>query len=159
MGLCRFREQFFTLNTRNWKKIKPGVPRKVHLLAAALLWTVVGILLLVRGLGWIHPAENGWFLAAALVLGTLKSRFILDRSARRSIKRIVRLQDGTCLGAVYSWKTWLLVAVMMASGIVLRVYFDPGRYIGMIYCAVGWALFLSSRLGWVEWFRWHNDRD
>lgn len=146
------------MTKQSWKRIKPGVPRKVHLFAAALLWTVVGILLLYRGWNWIHPVENGWFLAAALGLGTLKSRFILDRSARRSIQRIVRLQDGTCLGAVYSWKTWLLVAFMMASGMVLRIFFDPGPYIGMIYCTVGWALLLSSRLGWMEWIGWRNDR-
>jgi hypothetical protein len=139
------------------KSIKPGVNRKVHLLAAALLWTVVGAVLIAKGWIWINPAENFWFVPAALALGTLKSVFVLDRSARRVVERIVQMRDGTCLGAVYSWKTWLLVGVMITSGIALRTFFDPARYIGTLYCAIGWALLLSSRLAWLEWSRWKNN--
>ncbi len=137
--------------------MKPGVNRRVHLLAAALLWTVVGIFLIARGWVWIDPAENGWYVLAAALIGTLKSIFILDRSARRGVDRIGRMRDGACLGAVYSWKTWMLVVFMIASGILLRTFFDPGKYIGTLYCAVGWALLLSSRHGWKEWARWNNN--
>lgn len=142
------------MQKQSLKSLKPGVNRKVHLFAAALLWTIVGMFLILRGLGWIDPIENGWFVVAALAIGTLKSVCILDRSARRSIQRIVKLRDGTCLGAVYSWKTWILVAMMMISGILLRTVIEPGKYIGTLYCAIGWALLLSSRSAWLEWYQW-----
>jgi hypothetical protein len=87
------------------------------------------------------------------VLGTLKSLLILDKTARRSIQRIILLKDGTCLGAVYSWKTWLLVLVMMIAGVILRKVTQPGPIIGTLYCAIGWALCFSSRLGWYQWFK------
>jgi len=139
--------------------IKPGVDRRVHLLAAAILWTAIGTVLIIRGWEWIDPAENGWFVPAALFAGTVKSVFILDRAARRAVERIVRLRDGTCLGAVYSWKTWMLVVVMVTGGILLRTFFEPGKYIGTLYVAIGWALLLSSRHGWVEWSRRLNSND
>ncbi|MCL7487003.1 MAG: hypothetical protein M8357_02370 [Desulfobulbaceae bacterium] len=141
------------------QSIKPGVNRRVHLFAAALLWTVIGTILIIRGWGWINPAENGWFIAAALLAGTLKSVFILDRTARRTVERITKMRDGTCLGAVYSWKTWILVAVMVTGGVLLRTFFEPGRYTGTLYIAIGWALLLSSRYGWLQWSRRMNRND
>ncbi|HBI15324.1 MAG TPA: hypothetical protein DDY20_07400 [Desulfobulbaceae bacterium] len=134
-------------------RLKPGVNRRVHLFAAPLLWTLVGVFLLVRGWSWIGPGK-GWLVLLTLGLGIAKSLLILDKAARRVLSRIVKLRDGSCLGAVYSWKTWLLVVLMMGSGMLLRRYCTPGVVIGMLYATVGWALLLSSRLGWLEWFRW-----
>jgi len=132
---------------------KPGVPRAVHLFAAPFLWTAIGGLLMVHGWGWLDPGRGKLLFFAAGLLGILKSLFILDGIARRSLERIIRFQDNTCLGAVYSWKTWLLVLLMMVTGIVVRSLTQPGPYIGVLYGAVGWSLCLSSRLGWREWHR------
>ncbi len=107
----------------------------------------------------MDPGRGRLLILVAGVLGTLKSLLILDKMARRSIRRIIQFEDGTCLGAVYSWKTWLLVALMMASGILMRKLTQPGPVIGTLYCAIGWALFLSSRLGWLQWFRLLNKND
>lgn len=142
------------LNKQSIKKYKPSVNRSVHLFAAPLLWTLVGLMLVVRGLGWIGYFNNGWFILSAFVIGSLKSIFILDKTAKRGIQRVVHMQDGTCLGAVYSWKTWLLVFLMSASGKILRCFVEPGSGIGTVYVAVGWALILSSRHGWLAWSRW-----
>lgn len=134
--------------------LKPGVSRAVHLFAAPLLWTAIGTLLMVRGFGWIGPGYARWLVLLALVLGTIKSRLVLDKTAKKSLRRIKEMNDNTCIGAVYSWKTWLLVGLMMAFGITMRRLTDPGMVIGTLYMAIGWALFLSSRHGWVEWYRW-----
>ncbi len=142
------------MQKQSLKNIKPGVNRRVHLFAAALLWTVVGAVLIVRGVRWISPAEIVWFIPVALAIGTMKSVLVLDKSARRGVERVVKMLDGTCLGAVYSWQTWILVAMMITSGILLRTLFEPGTYIGTLYCAIGWALLLSSRFAWLEWFQW-----
>lgn len=135
------------------RSVKPGVPRAVHLFAAPFLWTLVGGLMLIRGWGWLGSGNGRWLILVALALGTLKSLLVLDNMARRSINRIILFKDGTCLGAVYSWKTWLLVVLMMAAGFLLRWAGHPGPILGMLYCAVGWSLCLSSRLGWLQWVR------
>jgi len=137
---------------------KPGVPRSVHLFAAPFLWTVIGLWLMVRGWGWLDPGQGRWLFLAAVLLGSVKSLFILDKVARRSLDRIIHFEDNTCIGAVYSWKTWLLVLLMMAAGITLRRLTQPGPYIGTLYAAIGWALCLSSRLGWLEWIRWDRHK-
>ncbi|MDR0477580.1 MAG: hypothetical protein LBH14_06555 [Desulfobulbaceae bacterium] len=138
---------------------KPGVPRSVHLFAAPFLWTVIGGWLMLRGWGWLEPGRGRLLFVAAMFLGTLKSLFILDKVAQRSLDRIIRFQDDTCLGAVYSWKTWLLVLLMMTAGIVLRGVTQPGPYIGTLYAAIGWSLCLSSRLGWRAWRRWQKPKE
>ncbi len=90
-------------------------------------------------------------VVTALIAGTLKSYFILDRSARKSIERILNFKDGTCLGAVYSIKTWLLVVFMMGMGIFLRNSSLPLSLLCFIYFTIGWALLFSSRLAWKKW--------
>ena len=131
-------------------KFKPGGQRRTHLLLAACLWTSIGILLLVRASHWLWPAKM-ILLLPAFALGTLKSLFILDKAAKRVIERILRLADGTCLGAVYSIKTWLLVLVMMASGMVLRRSSLSPEVLGVLYGTIGWALLFSSRNAWRAW--------
>ncbi len=100
---------------KDLSRFKPGVRRRTHLLLAAMLWTFIGLLLLTKGAYRIVqvPEYQIIIIITALSAGTLKSIFILDRSARRSIERILDFKDGTCLGAVYSVKTWLLVVGMM----------------------------------------------
>jgi len=144
------------LKKQDLNRLKPGVNRSVHLFAAPLLWTSVGVMLIIRGLGWMGYGKGGWLIVLALVIGTAKSIFILDKTAKRGVERIIRLRDGTCLGAVYSWKTWVLVFLMAVSGNLLRIFFNPGKGIGTVYIAVGWALILSSRHGWLAWTRWVN---
>ena len=130
---------------------KPGVSRSVHLFAAPFLWTAVGCLLMVRGFPWLDPGRGRLLILVALLVGTLKSLLVLDRVAARAVDRIARFGDRTCLGAVYSWRTWLLVLGMIAAGALLRRSPLPGPLIGTLYLAVGWSLCLSSRVGWRQW--------
>jgi len=132
---------------------KPGVKRQTHLLLAALLWSGIGLLLLAKGsYRIVQVAEyRAIIVVTALIAGTLKSFFILDRTAGKSIERILKFEDGTCLGAVYSIKTWLLVMAMMTVGIFLRNSSLPLGLLCFIYFTIGWALLFSSRLAWKTW--------
>lgn len=139
--------------TGNLKRYKPGVEKRVHLLLAAFLWTMVGILLLFRGGGWLIEAGELWMILPALLFGSVKSLLILDKAAEKGIQRILQFDDNTCLGAVYSFKTWLLVLAMMATGFLLRQSSLPRTLLGFFYAAIGWALFLSSRKAWRAWLK------
>ena len=135
-------------------RFKPGVKRKVHLVVAALLWTFMGVFLFYRGMGYIQKGHLSYLIIIlAIVLGSLKSCLILDRAARRSSQRILLLNDGTCLGAVYSWKTWSLVLCMALMGILLRMSSLPSSYLALFCCTIGWSLFCSSRHGWSAWLQ------
>ncbi len=134
-------------------RFKPGVSRNVHLLMAAILWTAIGIMLMTRASFWLVGSHMLWLILPAVVLGTLKSVLVLDKTAKRGLDRIMRLDDGTCLGAVYSYKTWILVMMMMAAGITLRHSSLPSSLLGLLYMTIGWALFLSSRHAWICWLQ------
>jgi hypothetical protein len=99
------------------------------------------------------PTTAGPVVFAHLV-GTLKALFILDRAALRNIRRITALQDGACLGGVYSWKMWLVIVGMMLAGRLLRLYGSAASssYLGLLYVAVGWGLLLASRKLWEQYF-------
>ena len=102
---------------------KPAASAQLHLLLAALMWTVVGALLLLFGLRWTW-AGHSWYtsllLALAIVAGLLKARFVLRRTAGRAIERIRTRGDGRCLGGFLSWQSWLFVLLMMGAGRLLR---------------------------------------
>jgi hypothetical protein len=136
---------------RHTQRFTPRVSQAVHLFIAPFLWTVVGMSLIERGLNWMGLGISRWLLLLALLLGTIKSLMVLDRSAKKGLERIKGFGERTCIGAVYPWKTWLLVLLMMASGLILRHLIPPGLFLGTIYCALGWGLLLSSRHGWIQW--------
>lgn len=134
-------------------RMKPSAPASVHLLLAALLWSVVGALLALFGGEWVWLSW-GWTGAAislaALAAGLAKSHWVLDRAAGRMAGRIAERGDGRCIGGFLSWKTWLLVALMSGSGRLLRYLVGANGLVGLLYLAVGVALLRSSRVLWRE---------
>lgn len=147
MGFDFFSVSPFTVSDMH----KPGVNQSVLFFVAPFLWSIVGIMLIIRGMHWLESEHQLILLSVALLLGTLKSFFILDKTIKKSVARIAALEDGTCLGAVYSWKSWLLVALMILVGGIVRHVYTPGNLLGTVYCAIGWALLVSSRHGWITW--------
>jgi hypothetical protein len=133
------------------KRFKPGVERSAHLFCTAGLWTAIGVFLIFRGIGYLKSTEHIWLIVAGIILGSLKSRLILDRAALKGVARIKQFADNTCIGAVYSWKTWILVAAMICFGVWLRHSSVPAALIGTLYIGIGWALFFSSRHAWLAW--------
>lgn len=130
--------------------LKPGASRKTHVLTAALIWSAVGLMLVGRGIA-MHGLRSLTPVFLALAVGTLKALLILDRTAVKNIRRIMELQDGACLGGVYSWKMWLMIVFMVLAGRGLRLYGAAPAYVGLLYVAVGWALLFASRKLWQQY--------
>jgi len=133
---------------------KPGASLRTHHFLAASIWSLVGIFLMTRGGLFLHTAGSLWLFLPAVVVGTCKSIFMLDKAARKNLTRLSGKEDGDCLGGVYSAKMWALVAMMMAAGVLLRRSGLPWAVVGTIYVAIGWALFFSSRLLWQRALRY-----
>lgn len=140
----------------NLGRFKPGVGQRIHVLFAAALWSGIGIFLIVRGIILLKSGHGLWLIGAGLLIGTIKSHVILDRSAQRTIVRIHCFADNTCIGAVYSWRTWLLVLAMAVGGMFIRRAGVEPRLIGTVLTAIGWALIYSSRHAWLAWLRWEG---
>jgi hypothetical protein len=135
---------------------KPAAPAAVHLVLAGLMWSVVGVALAVVGGRWLwlSPLEAApWLAAAAVLIGVVKARFVLDAAARRIVDRIRARGDGRCVGGFLSLQSWLLVAIMVIAGRLLRGSDVARGILGALYLAVGIGLLLSSRIAWRAWRR------
>lgn len=135
---------------------KPAAPARIHLLLAGAMWSAVGTALLTVGFRWslhVPTLLVGLLLAVAVAAGVAKSRFLLDRAARRIADRITARGDGRCVGGFLSLPSWSLVVAMVAAGRFLRSGVLATRLVGLLYAGVGTALLLSSRLLWQAWQR------
>jgi len=135
----------------------PAAQVKTRIFFSALLWSGIGVMLMTRGVLAVFGSGREIWLAGAIVLGGLKSRLVLDCLVRRNMLRLGKLDGARCLGGVYSAKTWLMVAGMILLGRLLRQSSVPLWITGLGYMTVGWGLFWSSRVGWVEWARFGPD--
>lgn len=142
---------FQDMTLRRLGCLKPGASVATHLLAAALLWSLIGIYLTVRGV-LLCGAGPLWPMVLAVAVGACKSWLVLDHTARKNLTRILARQEGSCLGGVYSWKMWGFIVLMMLLGRLLRISGLAAGVVGVVYIAVGAALFWSSRLFWRQWW-------
>jgi hypothetical protein len=137
------------------RRLTPAAPARLHLLLAALLWTVVGAALTTAGTFWLLGAAGRWaagLLVLALAIGVLKAVFVLGRTAQRTVARIRTRGDGRCIGGFLSWRSWLFVVAMMLLGRWLRGGAVPRGVVGFVYSAVGPALVVASARLWGAWW-------
>lgn len=118
---------------------------KAWILFSGALWTVVGSLLLYKGLVLLAESVDegssdrvSWLIATALFVGFLKGRFVLQKTVQRISLRIVSLPSPVSFVDAYPRSYWLLLASMMALGFLLRLV--PLEVRGFIDVAVGSAL-------------------
>jgi hypothetical protein len=111
------------------------------------MWAVGAVILLVRGLGFLHDSWFAALIALAVVLGVLKSRYLLDRVARKAVLRIYH-RGKACYFGFFSWKSWLFVGGMMGGGILLRNSGLPKDFLAVLYVGVGSGLVLADRIFW-----------
>jgi len=133
------------------ERYKPAASRRTQLLAAALLWTAVGVGLAtyggvrtLRGAGGLGVI----LFPAAIVAGAAKGRWVLARSARRNLQRILERGEGRCLFGFLSLRSWALVAFMVLLGRTLRHHAATAPIVGPVYLAVGVALLVGSLEIW-----------
>jgi hypothetical protein len=123
-----------------------------------MIWLVGASIVLIRGFGYIQGRPwHVWALAAGLILGVLKSRYMLERVAARAVARI-RVRGPAFFLSFFSLKTWGLVAIMMGGGIALRDLVVASNelgtgILGAVYVGVGTALVLADRVFWHAAFR------
>ncbi|MFC2087548.1 hypothetical protein ACFLSA_05270 [Bacteroidota bacterium] len=133
------------------EKFKPAVPKKGLLVIAGAMWCCVGIILALMAVHWLYIFEgNPWFYTvpgfiAALIIHHFGFLKIVDKN----LGRISRLSGRPCIFSFISWKSYLIIIIMVTMGITLRHSPLPKQYLSVIYLGIGLALFLSS----IRYFR------
>jgi hypothetical protein len=129
------------------RRYTPAVSGRTLLLLQGLVWIAVGSLLLRLAAGWLgerHPAHLGALVAAGVVAALLIHHFGFLRVVDRNLARIRPLEDRRCVFSFMSWRSYLMVGVMMGMGFALRHSHLPRPHLAMLYIAIGLALVLSS---------------
>jgi len=139
-----------------WREsLKPSTSSRFQLLLAGLMWSIVGAGLFSFGLRWtMDDSPVSLFLplvAAGILAGAAKSKFLLDKTARKIVARIAERGEGRCAGSFLSLRSWGLVLAMIAAGRILRGSLLPASVLGTLYVAIGTGLLLSSRHAWQAW--------
>ena len=130
-----------------FKKIRPAVPKCLLIALAGLMWSTVGVMLCSMAYCWLKEVD--WLTAflfglSGIILSLAAYRFGFSGIARKNINRICLLPEKGCIFAFQAWKSYLIIAFMIALGIILRHSPIPKHYLAIIYTTIGGALLLSS---------------
>ncbi|MDY0087821.1 MAG: hypothetical protein RBS78_04660 [Coriobacteriia bacterium] len=122
---------------------------RAQLALAGVLWLAAATMLGTRGAGWLMGSKWTLVLAlAAVVLGVVKARFLLDRVARSAAVRIRERGPDAPVAGFLSLRSWVSVGAMMTVGFALRLLGTPHLVLGLLYTAITTALLVASRVYW-----------
>jgi hypothetical protein len=131
---------------------KPAVHNHLLLFLAGLVWILVGSALLFLAFSWLSKASNidvQFFAIAGVILALLVHHLGFLKIADKNLQRILLMHRKSCLFAFIPWKSYIIIAVMISMGSILRHSTIPKHYLAILYIGIGLALVLSS----VRYFR------
>ena len=132
---------------RNFGKIKPAVDKRVLLFLAGFMWIGVGSMLLVLSYSWLNAFHvHGSLLYGAIggVAALVIHHFGFLKIVDKNLGRILPMEGKKCVFSFLTWKSYIMVALMIALGALLRHSPIPKPYLSMLYTGIGLALILSS---------------
>jgi uncharacterized membrane protein len=132
---------------RKSDRIKPAVTKTVLLFLAGFVWFCVGTMLLVLAYSWLADATRTIFFAffgLGIGLALLVHHFGFLKIVDKNIERILPMVEKKCLFSFITWKSYLIIIVMVAMGSFLRHSAIPRHYLAVLYIGIGLALVLSS---------------
>lgn len=130
-----------------YHKLKPVVHRHVLLALAGLMWTGVGIMLIVRAVIWlsIRPYATALLIAVVSTLFAVAAYYFgFTKTVEKNIKRLCSLPEKVCIFAFNSPKGYFMIFLMIGLGIALRRSPLPREPLAFIYIIMGGSLFLAS---------------
>jgi hypothetical protein len=134
------------------KKFTPSSDKRILVLLAGLMWCGVGIMLISFAVKWLSPyswKEQGLFFAGGFLAAMPIHHFGFLKIADKNLKRLLPLTEKRCVFSFMTWKSYLIVLVMVSMGIALRHSAIPKKYLSLLYNGIGLALFLSG----IRYFR------
>ena len=126
---------------------KPAIPRRFLLLLAGFFWAIAGGILCVRAFFWLEErgTETMVFVESASIAIAIAAYLLwFSKLVLRNIARIHRLPEWACAFAFTAWHGYLMIAVMMSLGILLRNSTVPRIYLAVPYAIMGAVLLVGS---------------
>jgi hypothetical protein len=136
--------------------INPVIPKRWLLIIGGVMWTGVGILLISLAVGWLIAAPSfGMLLLGLLGVGIsiLANRAQFTKLAKKNIRRILSLGEKASVFAFQAWTGYLIIAVMMTGGMLLRHSVVPKPDLAVVYLSIGGALLQASVHYYIQFFQ------
>ncbi|MBI5009124.1 MAG: hypothetical protein HZB98_05640 [Bacteroidia bacterium] len=136
-------------------KLRPAVDKATLVFMAGLMWSGVGAMLISYSVHWLIPLSLMEVLAfgiAGIVVAFPIYYFGFLRLANKNLNRLLPLTEKRCLFSFMTWKSYLIVPVMVSMGIFLRHSPIPKTYLSVIYSGIGLGLFFSG-IWYFRFFR------
>lgn len=133
-------------------KFTPRADKRILVFLAGLMWCGVGIMLIKYAVLWlstVNGKEQFYFYTAGLLAAILIHHFGFLKIADKNLKRLLPLTEKKCLFSFMTWKSYIIVLVMVSMGIGLRHSSIPKPYLSILYIGIGLGLFLSG----IRYFR------
>ena len=128
--------------------LKPTTTRRGLLFMAGIVWAVAGGILAYRGVGFID--EAALHPVVLFLIGTAGGAFffafMFRKISARHVFRILHItHERPCLFSFLSWKSYLMMALMITVGVLLRrTSFIPHEDLGTAYLMMAVPLLTSS---------------
>jgi hypothetical protein len=139
-------------------RLKPGVPKRALLLAAALAWTFAGAMLGERGTIWLlgHADRLIPRFAIAIILGLVFFRLVFAKVSLRHIRRIHGIAIvKPCLFSFFDTRSWIMMATMISAGVTLRLSgLVDLTALSTFYILMGTPLLVSALRFWHAFWRY-----
>jgi hypothetical protein len=134
------------------KKLTLSVDKSILTLLAGLMWCGVGIMLVRYAVSWLSICtwkEQLFFYTVGFLAAMPIHHFGFLKIADKNLNRILLLTEKTSLFSFMTWKSYIIVLIMVSMGIALRHSSISKRYLSILYNGIGLALFLSG----IRYFR------
>jgi hypothetical protein len=134
------------------KNLTPLVDKKILILLAALMWCGVGVMLIRYSVSWLSSCSSGeqfFFYSVGFLAAMPIHHFGFLKIADKNLNRLLPLTEKKSLFSFMTWRSYIIVLIMISVGITLRHSSMPKRYLSILYNGIGLALFLSG----IRYFR------
>jgi len=138
------------------KKFNPSVDKRFLIVLSGVVWSIVGIMLCRLAVKWLSGASPQSALllgAAGIMLAISIHLFGFSKIVTKNSQRILSKEGRICIFAFQPWKSYLIIAVMIGMGMMLRRSPLPKPYLSVIYIGFGGAMVLSSLVYYRNFFR------
>lgn len=136
---------------------EPSISRNLVIKGAGLFWITGGLILIFRAYSLIPNIKESVLMLSliAITVSVFKSWWVFSKIVSKNIKRIEMLvpyKKKICLFAFQSIESYILIIVMIISGLLLRKTNLSADILFVLYLAIGLSLIISSR----KYLSWHN---
>ncbi len=131
----------------NIRKFTPSADKSMLVLLAGLMWCGVGIMLIRFAVTWLYPLgirTAGFYYTAGFLAAMPIHHFGFLKIADKNLSRLLPLTEKKCVFSFMTWRSYIIVLIMVSMGIALRHSALPKRYLSILYNGIGLALFLSG---------------